>query len=48
MNLCNMGEVYIFEDGFYISRLENPRSLKLSINVLPALINTNLNIVKLR
>ena len=38
--LCNVGEVYIFEHGLYISACENARKLILSDYVLPASVNT--------
>ena len=37
---CNVGEVYIFEHGLYISALEHARMLILSEYVLLASINT--------
>ena len=38
--LCNVGEVYIFEHGRYISALEHTRMLILSSYILLACINT--------
>ena len=38
--LCCVGWVYIFEQGLYISALENARMLKLCSNVLLASIDT--------
>ena len=39
--LCNVGEVYIFEHGLYISALEHARMLILSNYVLLASNNNN-------